>query len=104
MHCVYGFPLIHQSNNPVRKRNAVNLEQCWPLGHASSFSKYLQTLYLIIYSGSLPGLIIKLDIYNFEKSALLSLMEEPEQMDLCPSSVLMSLPLYQLQVEWLCNH
>lgn len=66
---------------------------------ASSFSKCLQTLYLIIHSGSLPGFIVKLDVYSFEKAALLSLMEESEQSSLCPAPVLISLPLH-IDFEW----
>lgn len=59
---------MHQSNNPAQESIAVHLEQCWPLGPASSFPKRLQTLYLIIHSGNFPGFIVKLDIYNFKKS------------------------------------
>ena len=62
-------------------------------------SKCVQTLYLKVLSGNLPGFIVKLVVYNFNKSALLSLMEEPEQSSLCPCLGLMSLPLC-IGFEW----
>lgn len=83
MHCVPGFPLRRQFNNAVKKRNAVNLEQCWPLGSVSSFSNCLQTLYLIIIPEICQGSLFSLMFATFRNQA--SLLEGKSTAEL-PSS------------------
>lgn len=60
------FPLIQQANNPVRKR--CKFRTVLALGIHLFHFRFLRTLYLIIHSRNLPGLTVKLDVCNCEKS------------------------------------
>lgn len=96
------FLLVSPPNNPIKKkRNAMNLEQCWPPGLTFSFSKGVQALHLIHFPEIWQG--------SFGNSLLATLRNQPfysllrTKTGLPPSISDSSIPpILSVDPEWSC--